>query len=817
MKIYIFLLATVFAVVVSGVFVPPRPGHKKQHLLGSELCTRGPGYWCQNLTSAADCHATKHCIQTVWMHKKLEPDDSSVCQICLEMVKEARDQLESNETQELIKEVFETECSYFRIKPIVKECDKIADNYIPDLIDTLASQMNPQLVCSVAGLCNNEKIHQMIEASDEVPQVKVASNTCQGCHTVVNILEDRFAKMTKDDLLHRFLQFCGKLSSFSDGCSNIIITYFEEIYRHLQAHLNANEVCLMSGECSAQFHEHRARIEITPNSHIGYVSVGNKKDDLPCALCEQLVNHLKNLLVANTTEIEFKQVLEGLCKQTGQFSGECTELVDQYYEEVYNFLTTHLNSTEVCEEIGICSVTEHQESFIAPLLPADGESAKKAIEISNSQAKPLVHIKLSSDVSNTRVYPAIIAEQQLPIDTMMPHTELLYNKQVCEFCEYFLHYVQNAITDPKTEEKIAEVIDEACDKLPTSVNETCVDFVNSYAPALIAILAQEVDPSVVCPLIKACPSSDSHNVEVFMQAKSDSKCPLCLIAVTKLEDLIKNNNTEEQIQEALKKVCSTLPQTLDNECDDFVTTYTKQLVEMLIDDFKPEEVCVALKLCTDSRPASKLPPYVFRHVEGNIETNVIPDNTINGQIIGKNLDGTVQEKPQCVLCEFVMKEIEDELKDKKTADEIENAVKNICKIMPSSIRKECDDFIDKNGNMIIQLLIAALEPSEICTMMKLCGNNLETIRVEISECPICEMAADNMIRILTNPKVDHNVMHVIEKTCRGLLPQYREKCTNIVETNGDEMLTMAFDHSDKRTICRKLGYCKSLMADVFMN
>lgn len=45
-------------------------------------------------------------------------------------------------------------------------------------------------------------------------------------------------------------------------------------------------------------------------------------DDLPCKLCEQLVGHLKDLLVANTTEIEFKEVLQGLCKQTGSFADE---------------------------------------------------------------------------------------------------------------------------------------------------------------------------------------------------------------------------------------------------------------------------------------------------------------------------------------------------------------------------------------------------------------------------------------------------------------------------------------------------------------
>lgn len=67
------------------------------------------------------------------------------------MVKQARDQLLSNETQEEIKEVFEGSCALLHLKLIVKECDKIADEFIPDLIDTLASEMDPQTVCAVAG------------------------------------------------------------------------------------------------------------------------------------------------------------------------------------------------------------------------------------------------------------------------------------------------------------------------------------------------------------------------------------------------------------------------------------------------------------------------------------------------------------------------------------------------------------------------------------------------------------------------------------------------------------------------------------------
>lgn len=84
----------------------------------------------------------------------------------------------------------------------------------------------------------------------------------------------------------------------------------------------------------------------------------------------------------------------------------------------------------------------------------------------------------------------------------------------------------------------------ACGKLPDSINATCVEFVSTYEPALIALLAQELDPSQICPLIKACPSAENKDVEIFMQAKGDSKCPLCLFAVSKLESMVKDKKTK---------------------------------------------------------------------------------------------------------------------------------------------------------------------------------------------------------------------------------------------------------------------------------
>jgi hypothetical protein len=60
-------------------------------------------------------------------------------------------------------------------------------------------------------------------------------------------------------------------------------------------------------------------VEVVHESDIGVVK---PKDDLPCEFCEQIVIHLRDVLIANTTEEEFEEILKGLCMQTRSFKDE---------------------------------------------------------------------------------------------------------------------------------------------------------------------------------------------------------------------------------------------------------------------------------------------------------------------------------------------------------------------------------------------------------------------------------------------------------------------------------------------------------------
>lgn len=222
------------------------------------------------------------------------------------MVTEARDQLLSNETQSDLKAVFEGSCALIHLKPIVKMCDDMVDNFVPELVEALSSEMNPQQVCSVAGLCNNAAIDRMLEeeeaAATKVTAVAKPEFTCQKCQSISTIITDKFQRANRDDILELMLRQCGRLSSYSDACSSIVITYFNELYQHMERNLNANNICHMSGTCSARYHQHedepitaeQLRLEIRPLSTVGVQQQSDvAKDDIPCELCQQLVHHLK--------------------------------------------------------------------------------------------------------------------------------------------------------------------------------------------------------------------------------------------------------------------------------------------------------------------------------------------------------------------------------------------------------------------------------------------------------------------------------------------------------------------------------------------
>ncbi|XP_041981826.1 uncharacterized protein LOC121735180 [Aricia agestis] len=792
------------------------PKHKPT-LLGASKCTWGPSYWCSNFSTGRECKATRHCVQKVWSTAKYPQDDDGICKICKDMVTQARDQLQSNETQEELKEVFEGSCALIPIKIIRKECVTLADQFVPELVETLSSQMNPDAVCSVAGLCNSARIDRLIEDYNATLELR---KDCSTCKRTVGVLRKRFDAASYENFLVGLLQVCGQMGSLSDSCSMLVFKYYENILDGMAKDFTPKTVCHINGQCSYQFHSHN--LYTFPDEE--NLDSLKATDDVPCEFCEQVVKHMRDTLVANTSEIEFHKVMIGLCKHSGEFKSECLSLVEQYHDKIYYYLVSELKPATICGFIGICSNNTQVE--IAPLLPA--ELTIKAVPLSekligtdeakSNENKNVGRVEIPKKQANVQ----IVGQEPLPIERMFVSRP--QNQMVCSFCQYFLHYLQVELSDDNTEEAIKKAVENACNVFPQEMNNQCRQFVTEYGPAVIALLVQEIDPASVCPALNLCAQTEEVRRVAINSDKSN--CPLCLFAVEQLDAMLQNNRSEANIRKALDGLCNHLSAKLRTECVDFVDTYTKQLIEMLVADMNAQEICVYLKLCKDdsridplkltsidkyhekpelrgdrnNRRKPMLPAHMLEG--GDIATNEIPDDTVNGQPAR-----ALSANTACVMCEFVLKEIDDQIKDKHNDDEIKRVVHGVCKRMPKSVRSECDKFVEKYADLVISLLAQELDADEVCREIKLCdGKMFDRVKAEILDCAVCETVVMAVKKVLSNDKVDRNIVHIVEKSCSLLPAKYYDRCHTMLEIYGESVIHLIETYGTKG-VCQKIGMC----------
>ncbi|XP_063704417.1 prosaposin isoform X2 [Culicoides brevitarsis] len=787
-------------------------------------CASGPTYWCKSLETSRSCNATSHCIQTVWQHLSLPDDESSICQICLDMVKQARDQLRSNQTQDDLRAVFEGSCELMHV--MVTECKKLVDSFVPELIEALSSQMNPQVVCSVAGLCNNDKY------DDSSAEKRSTSLNCESCGKLTLYMTKNFEKSSKDMVLENILELCGKMSSFSDACASIVLTHHNDLYLYFEENFDAAAVCHLSGVCDGKFHEHKQKEDVIDISDIGFINFSDP--DIPCELCEQLVNHLRDLLIANTTETEFEQVLQGLCGQTKSFKQECLIIVSQYYTEIYEFLTKSLNPRDVCFFVGVCPKSiklDDKKYGMAPIVPINTQIPKF-----KSYTK-----KHFLKTTEPNLNDGEIQNSQLPIDRLMRPSNtknLVEGGAWCTMCEYFLHFVQEELSDTKNEEKIKKTVMNTCNKMPKSIAPECRNFVDLYADALIALLIQEVDPSAICPQLKICPQNLQANIEFLMpkflsvdinsEASEKASCPLCLLAVEQAQQLIQTNKTIQRIEETLEHLCNHLRNKLRMECNDFVETYSKELVNMLMKDFTPQEICVYLKLCVDK----EITINNFGFSEGtNAEqpSNEIYEKIINGIMVEKTINIPLNSTPQCLLCQEIVKDVEKNVIDKNSTYEIKKALKEACTKIPKKARSKCEEYVEKHGNQIAELIMKELSPKEICRDVQLCSQLRDinskdwksdaTVRVKVfsdspystkdkqssQTCIICEILVARIDKNLKKPTTQEEVKKYLNNVC-NVLPINKKECLEFVN-NYLTLLMQALESIPPKKICKEIKVC----------
>ena len=107
-------------------------------------------------------------------------------------------------------------------------------------------------------------------------------------------------------------------------------------------------------------------------------------------------------------------------------------------------------------------------------------------------------------------------------------------------------------------------------------------------------------------MIGLCPKSNE-----IKQEKADPTCVMCEFVVILLTKRINPNSTKDDIQKELDYVCNVaIPKRLRSECTSFVDKYGPAIIDIIIQEVTPDNVCELIGLCTAKITNQEITPRV---------------------------------------------------------------------------------------------------------------------------------------------------------------------------------------------------------------
>eukprot|EP00914_Ancora_sagittata_P029591 GHVO01058619.1.p1 GENE.GHVO01058619.1~~GHVO01058619.1.p1 ORF type:complete len:443 (+),score=69.73 GHVO01058619.1:115-1329(+) len=348
-------------------------------------------------------------------------------------------------------------------------------------------------------------------------------------------------------------QLCTNLGGLEDECKELVNTFLPEILEYLSGAYDPDMLCDAFGLClnsslsGGKTFFHRMKLQKSPLFKAAS-SIGTPET---CLLCETVMGEVQTEVRDAATQAQIESFLKTqVCARLGSVKAACETTVDSYGAVLFEFLANELDPKTRCTSLGFCSAK-------------------------------------TNEVNPTRVFAPLKAPTPVKAST------------TCVVCEFVLSEIDSLLSDNATEEEIKVALEKVCKMLPETIQDQCMDFIDMYGELVINLLAHELDPVQVCTAIGLCKSTKKlAPVKIENAVTTDAMCGVCETVMQYVDTLLEENSTVAEIEAVLEKVCNFLPSTYEKQCDQIIETYGKMIVQMIVDEASPEEICTAIGLCT---------------------------------------------------------------------------------------------------------------------------------------------------------------------------------------------------------------------------
>ncbi|KYO42446.1 prosaposin [Alligator mississippiensis] len=466
-------------------------------LLWQKDCVKGPEVWCQNLRTASQCGALKHCQQTVWSKPTVK---SIPCDLCKEVVTVVGKVLKDNGTEDEIRSYMDKTCEFLPDPDLVSECKEVVDDYLPVVMDMIKEELDkPEVVCSALSLCQSLQKH--------LAAIKLQKQ----------LQSNKIPELDFSELASPFL-------------ANVPLLLYPQDEPKKESQGNGNV----------------------------------------CEDCVKLVTDVQEAVRSNSSFVNalIAHVKEE-CEHLGPGMGElCKNYISEYSDLVIQMMM-HMQPKEICAMVGLCL-------------------SLKSLPLQTLVPAKMIHEAKMETLEKPNVQKNLVQESASP---------------VCDICETVVKEVTSLLESNRTEEEIVHELEKLCSVFPEGIKEQCRDFVEVYGKAVIDMLLEATSPETVCILLKCC-TSDRPSQAVKPapeELQVGDFCDVCKMIVAYADRELEKNATTAEIEAVLEKVCHILPESVRDQCVQFVEQYEPMVVQLLAEIMDPTFVCTKLGVCGSSK------------------------------------------------------------------------------------------------------------------------------------------------------------------------------------------------------------------------